>query len=66
MQEYFYGDWAKIREVLGSDFIDEISTAGVFKNNDFDVDKKNYKIKSLEDNQFIEAIKELALKKQNE
>ena len=66
MQEYFYGDWAKIREVLGSGFIDEINIASVFKNNDFDVDKKNYKIKSLEDNQFIEAIKELALKKQNE
>jgi 5-methylcytosine-specific restriction endonuclease McrBC GTP-binding regulatory subunit McrB len=66
MQEYFYGDWAKIKEILGPDFIDEINTAGVFKNNDFDVDKKNYKIKSLEDDQFIEAIKELALKKQNE
>ncbi len=48
--------WAKISEVLGSDFIDEINT----------VEKKNYKIKSLEDDQFMEAIKELALKKQNE
>ena len=66
MQEYFYGDWAKIKEVIGPAFIDEINIAGVFKNNDFDVDNKNYKIKSLEDRQFIEAIKELALKKQNE
>ena len=66
MQEYFYGDWAKIREVIGPDFIDEINTAGIFKNKDLDVDEKNYKIKSLEDDQFIEAIKELALKKQNE
>src|SRR3989304_7340421 len=58
LQEYFYGDWAKIKEVIGLDFI-ETSEAKI-NNDDIDADRKIYKIKNIDNEQeFIQALKGL-------
>jgi len=60
LQEYFYSDWLKIQEIIGTDFVRQTDTPDILKNNnlDFDTDKKGYKINRIDDNQeFIKALK---------
>ena len=61
IQEYFYGDWAKVREIIGKDFIEETEVSGIINNSYLvsDPDKKIYKIKIIDDGQFIQALKSL-------
>ncbi len=58
LQEYFYGDWEKIKEIIGSDFIDDNTTvSNIVKNDYIDPEKKIYKIKHIDDNKtFLQAL----------
>ncbi|EHP85989.1 McrB family protein [Methanotorris formicicus] len=49
LEEYFYGDFEGLKQVLGEKF----------------VDSNNYKIKKLEGNEFIEALKSIIQNNQN-
>lgn len=62
MQEYFYGDWTKVREIIGKAFIEETGVSGIIKNTDIapDPDKKICKIIKIDDNKaFINALVKL-------
>lgn len=65
IQEYFYGDWTKVREIIGKAFVEETGVAGIIKNSDLDLDdKKICKIIKIDDNKaFINALEALIKRK---
>lgn len=47
LQEYFYGDWTKLSEIIGSGFVEEITSTNIINNEINDPDRRIYKIKKM-------------------
>ncbi|MHA1972498.1 MAG: DUF2461 family protein [Candidatus Hodarchaeales archaeon] len=58
IQEYFYGDWTKIRVILG-DFVETIRTYDQAQEITREASRGIYKIKELHGDQFIQALNKL-------